>query len=525
MLKMYACPRDSKTGGGMHRQNFFLRTFVLSMASLFIFSAILPADTPESRTNQLRQLQIPGDENALLEDLEVQTAPLRFDSAGLDSLIQAEMAARHIPGVATCAIKNGQIVWSAGHGWANIEDSIEVGDTTLFMMASISKTITAAAVMQLWEHDSFDLDDDINEYLPFEVRNPFHPDSIITFRHLLTHTSSINDNWSVMTYYPGDSPIPLGQYLADYLVPGGAYYDPSLSYNSWAPGSQMEYCNIAVALVGYLVEAIADSFPIWCQDSIFEPLNMYETSWFLANLDTNNIAMPYHWQGTAYVPYGHFGYSDYPAGQLRTSSLQLARFLTAFQRYGMIDTVRILDSATVSLMTTVQYPQLSQHQGLVWYESFLDGRWIWEHSGGDQGVITRMSYCPAEGTAAIVLTNGESFSGCATIMDALFDYAAEYGIEEESSHIVMPAGFDLNENVPNPFSLSTVIAFSLPENHYVNLSIYNAAGQRVALLVDAEMPAGEHRSIFHGKDLPSGVYYYRLQIDDKSQTKRCLLIK
>ena len=506
-------------------QNLLSRLLRGAAASIFLFNAILSADNSASFGNQFRQLKVPEDEYGIIEYSDVEAAPLRLDSTGLDSIIQAEMATRHIPGVATCAIKNGQIVWSAGHGWANIEDSVEVADTTLFMLASISKTITAAAVMQLWEHDSFDLDDDINEYLPFVVRNPFHPDSIITFRHLLTHTSSINDNWSVMFYFPGDSPIPLGQYLADYLVPGGAYFDSSLSYNSWAPGMQMEYCNMAVALVGYLVEAIADSFPVWCQDSIFEPLGMYETSWFLANLDTNNIAMPYHWQGIAYVPYGHFGYSDYPAGQLRTSSLELARFLIAFQQYGVIDTVRILDSATVELMTTVQYPQLNQHQGLIWYESFLNGRWIWGHSGGDQGVITRMGYCPAEGTAAIVLTNGESFSGCATIMDALFDYAAEHGIEEESSNIIMSAGFELYQNAPNPFSLSTGIRFSLPENHYVNLSVYNVAGQRVASLVDAQMPAGEHRIVFHADDLPSGVYYYRVQIDNKIQTKRCLLIK
>ncbi|UCD05491.1 MAG: serine hydrolase [candidate division WOR-3 bacterium] len=495
----------------------------MGAVSILAFIAILSAGSLAYSSNQFRQLKVIEDEYHHIEYSDVEAAALRLDSTGLDSIIEAEMAARHIPGVATCAIKNGQIVWSAGHGWANIEDSVEVADTTLFMLASISKTITAAAVMQLWEHDSFDLDDDINEYLAFEVHNPFHPDSIITFRHLLTHTSSINDNWSVMTYYPGDSPIPLGQYLADYLVPGGAYYDSSLSYNSWAPGSQMEYCNIAVALVGYLVEAIADSFPIWCEDSIFAPLDMCETGWFLANLDTSNVAMPYHWQGTAYVPYGHFGYSDYPAGQLRTSSLELARFLITFQQYGIIDTTRILDSATVALMTTVQYPQLSQHQGLVWYESFLNGRWIWGHSGGDQGVITRMGYCPAEGTAAIVLTNGESFSGCATIMDALFDYAAEYGIEE--GDFIDIAGGSLRQNIPNPFSRSTSIGFVLSENHYVNLSVYNVAGQKVVSLVDAEMPTGEHRIVFHGDDLPGGVYYYRLQIDDKSQTKRCLLIK
>jgi len=519
-------PKNSVLGGGaVIFESLLSRLLRTVAASLFLFNAILSADNSVSFSNQFRQLKVLEDEYRRIEYSDIEATPLRLDSASLDSIIEAEMAARHIPGVATSAIKNGQIVWSTGHGWANIEDSIEVTDTTLFMLASISKTITAAAVMQLWEHDSFDLDDDINEYLPFEVRNPFHPDSIITFRHLLTHTSSINDNWSVMVYYPGDSPIPLGQYLADYLVPGGAYFDSILSYNSWAPGTQMEYCNTAVALVGYLVEAIADSFPRWSQDSIFAPLDMYETAWFLSQLDINNIAMPYYWQGTAYVPYGHFGYSDYPAGQLRTSSLQLAKFLIAFQQYGMIDTVRVLDSTTVALMTTIQYPQLNQHQGLVWYESFLDGRWIWGHSGGDQGVITRMGYYPAEGTAAIVLTNGESISGCATILDALFDYAAECGVEEERGNFIEIYGVALQQNVPKQFSRSTSIGFVLSRNHHVSLSIYNVAGQMVSSLIDAEMPAGEYRTIFHGDDLPSGVYYYRLQIADKSQTKRCLLIK
>ncbi len=64
------------------------------------------------------------------------------------------------------------------------------------VIASISKTITATAVMQLWEQGLFELDDDVNDYLPFNVRNPNHPDVPITFRMLLTHTSSIN-GWTI----------------------------------------------------------------------------------------------------------------------------------------------------------------------------------------------------------------------------------------------------------------------------------------------------------------------------------------
>jgi CubicO group peptidase (beta-lactamase class C family) len=451
-------------------------------------------------------------------------AAIIFDSVGLDSFIQAEMDARHIPGAATCAIKNGEIIWSTGHGWAIIEDSIPVTDTTLFMLASVSKTITAVALMQLWDQNAFELDDDINDYLPFEVHNPNFPDSAITFRHLLTHTSSITDNWSAMPYSVGDSPIPLGEYLTDYLVPGGAYYDSSLNFGIFPPGTQMSYSNVAVALAGYMVEAIADSFPIWCEDSIFTPLDMYETGWFLANLDTNNIAVPYHWQGSGYTPYEHYGYPDYPSGQLRTSSSQLARFLIAFQQYGIIDTTRILDSATVALMTTVQYPQLNQHQGLIWYKTLLDGRWVWGHDGGDSGVHTRMYYCPTENTAAIVLTNGESMPGGAAIIDALFDYALDYGIEEYDEQKAT-VHLHLSQNRPNPFKNTTVIDFTLSENSHTNLSVYNAAGRKVAVLIDAHLPAGTHSVVFDSYDLPAGVYVYRFQAGGMNLTKRCVVLK
>ena len=139
----------------------------------------------------------------------------------LDDYIISKMNYYNIPGLAACIVKDGEIYWTGTYGYANIEDSVEVSDSTLFILASVSKTITGVALMQLWEKGLFQLDDDVNNYLPFEVHNPNHPDSIITFRMLLTHTSSINDNWDEMPYYAGDSPIPLGEYLENYLVPGG----------------------------------------------------------------------------------------------------------------------------------------------------------------------------------------------------------------------------------------------------------------------------------------------------------------
>jgi CubicO group peptidase (beta-lactamase class C family) len=165
--------------------------------------------------------------------------PLDFpDSAEVDSFILSTMDTYHIQGVAAAVAKDGRIVWTGSYGYAIIDQDVRVADTTLFMLASISKTFTGAALLQLWEAGLFDLDDDINDYLPFAVFNPNHPDSVITFRMLLTHTSSLRDNWNVMyaVYVYGDSPIPLGEYVEQYFTPGGEYYSASANFYTWAPG-------------------------------------------------------------------------------------------------------------------------------------------------------------------------------------------------------------------------------------------------------------------------------------------------
>jgi len=503
---------------------------------IFILNVMYASD--EYRNEAVSQVQStkPQRVNYITRDIEINITklPVRYDSVSLDSFIRTYLDS--IPGIATWVLKNGQVIWQQPYGYANLEDTIEVADTTVFMLASISKTFTATAAMQLWELGAFGLDDDINDYLPFEVVNPNHPDSIITFRMLMTHTSSIRDNWNVLnTIYEwgGDSPTPLGNYLEDYLVPGGAYYDPAANYHPWAPGHGFEYCNEAVALLGYLVEVIADSFPVYCQDSIFNPLSMSETSWFLAGLDTNNIAIPYHWTGTYNEPYPHYGYPDYPCGQLRTSTPQLARHLVAIMQYGMVDSVRILDSTTVEQIRTIQYQVTpTWKMGLMWMYWCLGPRWIWFHRGEDFGVNTVAAFCPAENSAVIVLTNGEYWMATMAIMDALFDYALQYGIEEYTS--TGPATINLQIK-PNPFSKLTQIRYSIIDTRYSienpTLNIFDASG-RLVKSYNLEMSIQNQESVLvwsgdddAGRKLPSGVYFVTLRVGEYSDTKKVLLVR
>jgi len=318
------------------------------------------------------------------------------------------MEQRHISGLSAVLVQGGEIKWYKNYGLANREENIPVGENTVFMIASVSKTITGTALMQLYEDSLFQLNDPVNDYLPFSVINPNHPDSAITFLQLLTHTSSIRDNWPLLVYFDGDAPIALGDFLFDYLDTTGADYNAALNYYTYAPLTTYNYCNVAVALCGYLVETISGMpFNEFCNTNIFEPLCMENTGWFLSEVDTPLVAHPYSYIGGAYVDNGLYGYPDYPDGQLRTTSLSLAKFMTAHMQYGAFDGIHILDSSTVALMRSSVVPTIDPTQGLIFYKySDAYGTW-WGHNGGDAGASTNMYFNEATETGLIILTNGD----------------------------------------------------------------------------------------------------------------------
>lgn len=362
------------------------------------------------------------------EDLVVGSRKSR-DSDELDQFIEQTMAQYHIPGVVACVVKNDRIAWTGVYGHADIVGGVQAADTTVFMLASISKTFVATAVAKLWEDGLLELGNNINDYLPFPVVHPGYPLRAIKVRHLLTHTSSIARNdadWIPFITWGADSPLELGEFLENWLVPGGTYYKED-NYLNNPPGTVGQYSNIAFALAGYLVQCVSgQSLEDYCQANIFGPLGMYEASWFLAGLDPSHVAMPTGYLHGAYFQYGHAGLPVYPAGQLRTSAPLLARHLLAFMGLGEYDGVRILDTATAEAMRTVQFPGLpvsGLYFGLGWYRINSPYGFLWGHNGGLYGVYTDM-YCSLdENWGVINLTNGDGSEGSGLITNALLQFA------------------------------------------------------------------------------------------------------
>jgi CubicO group peptidase (beta-lactamase class C family) len=332
-------------------------------------------------------------------------------SRDLGHFIRAKMVEAGVPGLSACVVQGQRVLWARGFGWANVHRGVRCTPDTILMLASVSKTVVATAVMQAVEHGLIDLDRDVNEILPFRVRHPAHPFTVITPRMLLTHTASMRDNWHVLTpsYGRGDSSVGLGDFLRDYFSPRGRYFDPDRNFYPYPPGAHYRYCNMGVSLAAYLVEAASGApFDRWCDDHIFRPLRMRNTGWHLADVDRSAVAMPYRYIAfrDRFRPYGQYGYPDYPDGQLRSRSTDLAKHLIAFMAHGHLGTTRILEGRTVEEMRRIQFPDVVPRQGIIWYTQPRNDDLYWGHTGGDWGVATRCFFRLSDGVGVIVLTNG-----------------------------------------------------------------------------------------------------------------------
>jgi len=329
-----------------------------------------------------------------------------------ESYISQHIAENKIPGIAACVVKGDQIVWSGAKGYANMEREIPMDTEMVMNIASISKTFTATAVMQLWEQGRIGLDDDINDYLPVSIRNPYHPDQSITLFQLLTHTSSIVDGkFYDASYSDGDPQISLEDWIRGYLLPGGSYYDDLQNFSVAEPGSQHDYSNVGYGLLGYLVEQISGMpFNLYCQKNILSPLGMKQSGWFLHEVDTNRHITPYEFEEGQNKALNLYSFPNYPDGLLRTSVNDLSKFLTAIINGGSYEDATILKKSTLKKMLKLQLDG-DPGQGLCWH--LIPFESMWGHSGGDPGVATYMYFSPGTKIGVIAFQNnhnGDLFS-------------------------------------------------------------------------------------------------------------------
>lgn len=349
----------------------------------------------------------------------------RFDRSRATKLVTDYAATFGAFGMGVAVVRGNELLWSSGFGTANRERKLPATADTPFLIASVSKTVTAVAMMQLVESGKLNLDADINTYLPFGVRNPNFPGEPITPRQLLAHVSGISDAHfdtiaEAQFYYKNEDPrLSLADFCRGIFAPGGQFYDAA-TYSASAPGQTFAYSNIGYALIGYIVERAAGlDFAAHTKRTLFAPLGMNRTSWRVADFPADDLAMMYSATGE---PYGNVTFADYPDGAVRTSVNDLSRFLRMFISGG----TRLLTKASVDEMKRLQYPNTTQdgiQLGLGWNLGAGDGGSpLLGHDGLVAGAITVMRYSPVSNAGVILFQNTSPSPNAADDVQALAGY-------------------------------------------------------------------------------------------------------
>jgi CubicO group peptidase (beta-lactamase class C family) len=310
------------------------------------------------------------------------------------------LALTHTPGMSVAAVRGGRTVFSAGYGYADVERARRVTPDTIFQIASVSKTVTATALMLLEQGGAFRLDDPIAPRLDFPVVHPKFPDVPITFRHLFTHTSGISDAiYDDMDFSAAPVP-PLRDFLARYLASEKGYTDAR-------PGTAWRYSNVGAALLGHLAGRMSpDPLDTITRERLFAPLGLRNTSWRYEGVDDAHLAYGYDFTDARYHRLPRNAYPDWPAGLLCTSANDFARFLSLYAQGGG----GILKPETVAAMFTpdpvVVNPKSPMlRQGLIWELTPFGGGTVAMHPGGDPGTSTLAVADAAEGIAALSFAN------------------------------------------------------------------------------------------------------------------------
>lgn len=355
-----------------------------------------------------------------------QTHPAPASSTDVDASLRQLLADLPVVGAAAAIVKGDRLAWSGAYGMADIGESRAVDRTTIFHTGSVSKTVTAAALMRLWEDRAFQLDDDVNRYLAFSVRNPKFPATPITFRMLLTHTSSISEIFQQAgrdrlsdLYGSNDPEIGLGPIVREFLVPGGKYYW-DFTYRDAAPGTRYEYCNLGYSLIGHLVERLSGtSFDAFLRKRLLDPIGMPDSTFRLADTKLPRFAYPYRPDGTdaaRMVRIAPFTWAGYTDGSLRTTVDDYGRFLAMLMNQGRSGAVEVFKPGTIAAWLAPQkIANMPPARGTIAREGYalgwpvhrLAGEIAYLHNGSGSGFGTYVFFVPALGTGGMIFVTGQ----------------------------------------------------------------------------------------------------------------------
>src|SRR5436309_9600600 len=290
----------------------------------------------------------------------------------LDALIPSQLRNRNIAGAVVSVVKDGQVLFQKGYGYADFEAKKPVlADQTLFRPGSISKLFTATAVMQLVEQGKLDLDRDVNEYLDFAIPKTY-PEPV-TLRQLLTHTAGFEETLKNLFVAHESDLKPLRTYLVNQMPP-----------RIFSTGKVVSYSNYGFTVAGYIVEHVSgEKFERYIDNHILKPLRMTNSTFDQPLPVALTPQMSQGYLAAAKKPRDLEFVQAAPAGALSTTAADMTRFMLAFLQDGTVDGVAILKPETVRQMENRQFElhPMINGLGLTFMEYSMNGQHIVAHGG------------------------------------------------------------------------------------------------------------------------------------------------
>lgn len=304
--------------------------------------------------------------------------------------VALELAGRGIPGLSVAVAVGGEIVWSEGFGYADLEQRVPVGPSTRFRIGSVSKPLTAAAMALLYEQGRLDLDAPVRKYVP-SFPEKAH---VITTRHLAGHLAGIR-------HYRGDEFL-LAKRYNTVLEGLTIFQDDPLVH---PPGTKFGYSSYGWNLISAVIEGAAgQEFLGYMNERIFRPLGMRET---VADQNEKIIGhrARFYSRGSdkrlrngPYVDNSH----KWAGGGFLSTAEDLVRFGSAHLRGAF------LKPATLEMLFTTQRTASGEETGygLGWgVGKDSKGRRLVQHGGGSVGGTSMLMLYPESKVVVAVLSN------------------------------------------------------------------------------------------------------------------------
>jgi serine beta-lactamase-like protein LACTB len=341
--------------------------------------------------------------------LHAQTKGLSADKrAQIEKAASSFMAANSVPGISVAVVQDGELVWSAGFGMADLENFVPATPSTLFRLGSISKPITATAILQLSERGKLDLDAEVQKYCPAFPKKEWP----ITTRELLGHLGGIRH------YNPdgmGDIPDDSAKHFASMEESLQIFAsDPLVA----KPGTKFHYSTYGYTVLGCVLEgAASEKYVDYVKEKVFEPAGMAETQADNFFAVVQHRTRWYHKDKSGVVQNAGVLDSSYkiPGGGLISSADDMARFEIA------IMTNKLLKPTTRDLMWTPQKAVDGSQNGyaLGWGTQKKYGLALVEHTGGQQGTSTSIILVPERRAGIVVLANMDNIDSAALSTEIL----------------------------------------------------------------------------------------------------------